>query len=276
MPYPVVEHLETCSLAMSRRIAVMVDVDPAHVLDGDPLPRGWHFPLLAGETPRSQLRTDGFPGLGVVMPQLDLPRLVLSRRTVEFLGDITIGDTLKRRSSIERMTRKGTDDDPVVIVDIDHRLSSIDTGEVLVHETQSYALLPPRSPSLPDRGLTSRPGVRSGTVIAPDDTLLFQYSALCFNSHRIHLDRRYAREVEGYPDLVVNGGLTTLLVTEHLRTERKVLPARLQLRYVAPLFCGNPMTIELDRSAAPYRLTVLDQLGAEAVVGAVEPDGSAT
>jgi 3-methylfumaryl-CoA hydratase len=276
MQDPVVERFETCSLAVCRRIAVMLDFDPAHVLDGDPLPRGWHFPLLAGETPRSQLRTDGFPGLGIVMPQLDLPRLVLSRRTVEFLGEISIGDTLKRRSSIERMTRKGTDDDPVVVVDIDHRLSSIDTGEVLVHETQSYALLPPRSTSVADRGLAARRGVGGGTVITPDDTLLFQYSALCFNSHRIHLDRGYAREVEGYPDLVVNGGLTTLLATERLRTEWKVLPARLQLRYVAPLFCGNPMTIELDRSTAPYRLAVRDQIGAEAVVGAVEPDGSAT
>jgi 3-methylfumaryl-CoA hydratase len=82
-----VDRNEHCTLATARRVAVMLGVDPDSLHDGDPLPRGWHFPLLAGETPRSLLRSDGFPGLGVPMPELDLARLVLSRRTVHFAGD---------------------------------------------------------------------------------------------------------------------------------------------------------------------------------------------
>jgi 3-methylfumaryl-CoA hydratase len=272
--YPVVTHLEHCSVAIGRRIAAMLDIDPDAVRADEPLPRGWHFPMLAGETPRSLLRTDGFPGLGVGMPQLDLPRLVLSRRTVEFIGDITIGSMLRRVSRIERIIRKGTDDNPVAIVDVDHRLESAATGEALVHESQTYALLPARTTPTPvDSDATFRhasPPTAPGAQITPDDTLLFQYSALCFNSHRIHIDRNYARDVERYPDLVVNGGLTTLLATEYLRRELGVRPRRLQLRYVGPLFCDNPLTIDLDRTTSPCRLRVLDQDGAEAVVDVVE------
>jgi 3-methylfumaryl-CoA hydratase len=270
--YPEVTHLEQCSVAIGRRIAAMLDIDPDSVRNDELLPRGWHFPMLAGETSRSLLRSDGFPGLGVVMPQLDLPRLVLSRRTVEFFSDITIGTTVRRVSRIERITRKGSDDNPVAIVDIDHRLESAATGEALVYESQTYALLPARTAPMlvgsDEAPLATGPGAQ----ITPDDTLLFQYSALCFNSHRIHIDRTYARDVEGYPNLVVNGGLTTLLATEYLRRELGVRPRRLQLRYVGPLFCGNPMTIELDRTASPYPLKVLDQSGAEAVAGEVDPE----
>ena len=88
-------------------------------------------------------------------------------------------------------------------------------------ETQTYLLLPPRKAAADDRQrrrVTRQPREHVTTVV-PDETLLFQYSALGFNSHRIHIDRDHAREVEGFPDLVVNGGLATLLLTEFLRRD---------------------------------------------------------
>jgi hydroxyacyl-ACP dehydratase HTD2-like protein with hotdog domain len=79
--------------------------------------------------------------------------------------------------------------------------------------------------------------------IVPDETLLFQYSALGFNSHKIHLDRTFARETEAFPDLVVNGGLATLLLTEFLRLELKGAFTSLTAKHVAPLFCGRPISL---------------------------------
>ena len=82
--------------------------------------------------------------------------------------------------------------------------------------------------------------------IIPDETLLFQYSALGFNSHKIHLDREYAQRVEGLPDLVVNGGLATLLVTEYARIELKFNLSDIKVKHLAPLYCNRPLTIYLE------------------------------
>jgi 3-methylfumaryl-CoA hydratase len=264
-----VDRNEHYSLATARRVAVMLGIDPDSLHEGDQLPRGWHFPLLAGETPRSLLRADGFPGLGIPMPELDLARLVLSRRTVHFAGDVMIGSTVRRTSTIRSITHKGTADAPFALVEIDHELAAAETGQLLVNEQQTYALLPandgkredmPRPPSDREPGDNER-------VVTPDATLLFQYSALCFNSHRIHIDRDYARNVEGYPDLVVNGGLTTLLATEFIRTTLRATISSLRLRYVGPLFCGQPLSVAINTVSTPWVIQVTDANGAPAAIG---------
>ncbi|WP_407519541.1 hypothetical protein [Methylobacterium oryzisoli] len=86
-------------------------------------------------------------------------------------------------------------------------------------------------------------------------------SALGFNSHKIHLDRGHAREVEGFPDLVVNGGPVTLLLTEFLRTDLSSTFASLTARHVAPLFCGRPLVLGVDQREGGWRLRALDEAG---------------
>lgn len=95
-------------------------------------------------------------------------------------------------------------------------------------------------------------------TVVPDETLLFQYSALGFNSHRIHLARDHARDVEGFPDLVVNGGLSTLLLTEFLRRDLGVTPAAIAVRHVAPLFCNRAVTLTADRVGNRWLLKAFD------------------
>lgn len=99
----------------------------------------------------------------------------------------------------------------------------------------------------------------------PDQTLLFQYSALGFNSHKIHLDRDYAQKVEGLPDLVVNGGLATLLLTEFLRTDVGIKPTDINVKHTAPLFCGRSMTLAADRSEAGWQLKIYNDIHEPAV-----------
>src|SRR5437867_8457331 len=96
-----VTRLEACSVAAARRVAAMLDLDPDGIVEGDPLPRGWQFMLLGADTRRSALRGDGFPGLGVPMPDLALPRLLLGGRTVSYCHEIPIGASLQRTSAIK-------------------------------------------------------------------------------------------------------------------------------------------------------------------------------
>ncbi len=98
---PGVTRSETCSLSLVRRAAAMLDHEPGGWKEGDLLPRGWQFILMGADTRRSGLRADGFPGLGVPLPELGLPRLLLGGRTVRFNGDIPIGATLRRDSRVQ-------------------------------------------------------------------------------------------------------------------------------------------------------------------------------
>jgi 3-methylfumaryl-CoA hydratase len=214
-----VERQENCSLASVRRVAAMLDLDCDNFAEGAPLPRGWQFVLLAADTRRSALRSDGFPGLGVPMPDLGLPRLMLGGRTVLFRADIPIGAALRRTSALQSLRRKAGDAGPMAIVTLVHELRIGGQDDPALVETQTYLLLPAHKASGEEvSDVVAAPVDAEHVATAvPDETLLFQYSALGFNSHRIHLDRSHAREVEGFPDLVVNGGLATLLLTEFLR-----------------------------------------------------------
>jgi 3-methylfumaryl-CoA hydratase len=260
-----VDVVDIFTLAQARRVAAMLDNDPQRISLGDAVPRGWHFAMLAGETPRHSLRSDGFPGLGVAMPQLDRPRLLLAQRNTTFHGDIRVGATVQRHSAIASVVEKAGRNGPLTFVTVEHNLSAGQgplRGSVI--ESQTYFLTglplltsapatvqPKVDPTAAPNGITK--------VITPDDLTLFQYSALGFNTHRIHFDRNYARRVEGHPDLVVNGGLATLLATEFMRNDLGKTLKTLSARHLAPLYVNRPLTIfvpELTDSDA--RVTLID------------------
>jgi 3-methylfumaryl-CoA hydratase len=257
LQYPVVRQ-ETCSLATVRRIAAMLDLDSDKWSEGELLPRGWQFILLGADTKRSELREDGFPGLGVSLPDLGLPRLMLGGRTVRYNGDIRIGAVLRRESRIQKLTRKETANGPMALVTVAHALHAAEGKVRILVETQNYILLgaKPNSRKTISPAAVIPPGVTKR--IEPDETLLFQYSALGFNSHKIHLDRNFARETEGFPDLVVNGGLATLLLTEFLRLELKGAFTSLTAKHVAPLFCGRPISLWGKRQNDGWLLHAFD------------------
>ncbi|MEB2514107.1 MaoC family dehydratase N-terminal domain-containing protein [Pseudomonas sp. YuFO20] len=262
--------LETCSISNVRRVAAMLDLPSEGLVEGAALPRGWHFTLLGADTLRSHLRGDGFPGLGIPLPELGLPRLLQAGRNVTFHGDIPIGANITRNSSIASLERKSTRSGEIAIVVVDHRLVVVGESKPAINETQTFFLLPataerPSYEAEPELVTLSRQ-----KSITPDDTLLFQYSALGFNSHKIHLDRAYAREVEGFPDLVVNGGLTTLLLTEYLRTELKITPRQLKIKYTAPLFSSRSLTIADDSQGDVLNIKVFNNYGKVAAEMEVE------
>jgi 3-methylfumaryl-CoA hydratase len=267
--------IEICSLAMVRRVAAMLDFDTASFAEGNVLPKGWHFFMLAGETRKSLLRQDGFPGLGVAIPDLGLPRLLLGGRTVSYNGNIEIGSVVERTSFVKNITEKTSSSGPMAIVTIQHELRSVGTATAAIVETQTYILLSGKNaqskPSLQTSEIPALPAGRRNLKyeiqkqIVPDETLLFQYSALGFNSHKIHLDRDYTRNVEGLPDLVVNGGLATLLLTEFIRTDLGFEITDIKVKHIAPLFCGHTMTLAAEPGETNWQLKIFDNNNAVAV-----------
>jgi 3-methylfumaryl-CoA hydratase len=251
---------EVCAPAALRRVAAMLDLRSDEAAAMQWLPRGWHFVLLAADTPRSSLREDGFPGLGVPMPDLGLPRLMLGGRSVSFREDIPVGAAVTRSSAVRSVEHKTTQSGPMAVVTLIHELRVAAQPDPAVIETQTYLLLPPRpaGAGAPEGAPGAAVTAAHVKTVVPDETLLFQYSALGFNSHRIHLDRDHARGVEGFPDLVVNGGLATLLLTEFLRRDLGVAPAAITVRHVAPLYCNRAITLAADPVGHGWRLKAFD------------------
>lgn len=257
---------EICSLSMVRRVAAMLDLDTQSFANGDKLPAGWHFFLLAGETRRSSLRQDGFPGLGVPIPDLGLPRLLLGGRTVSYHGNILIGAELERTSFIKNITEKTSSSGPMAIVTVQHELCIASATSPAIVETQTYILLSGTSTQTKVEKILPAPiFTKYHKQFIPDETLLFQYSALGFNSHKIHLDRDYTTKVEGLPDLVVNGGLATLLLTEFIRNELAFEITDIKVKHTAPLYCRHAITLYAERGETNWQLKVLDDNNVVAV-----------
>jgi 3-methylfumaryl-CoA hydratase len=263
MQDPIINHPvksnEICSLAMVRRVAAMLDLDGSSLSNGDVLPRGWHFFMLSGETRKSSLRQDGFPGFGVPIADLGLPRLLLGGRTVSYNSDIVIGSVIERTSFVKNIAEKTGSSGPMAIIIIQHELRSVSASSPAIIETQTYILLSGKSVQTNIEKTAVIPVLtKYQKKVVPDETLLFQYSALGFNSHKIHLDRDYAKNVEGLPDLVVNGGLATLLLTEFIRIDLGIELTDIKVKHIAPLFCGNTMTLTADRGETNWQLKILD------------------
>lgn len=217
------------------RIAALLEVSDFPCAIGEQLPLGWHFALIGADTPRCDLREDGFPGLGVPMPRLSGRRLVAGGRKVKLHAPIQIGQEVERASRIVDIATKpaGT-----TIISVGHTISDQRHGTLLIEESQTYLQLDNLYEAPPAGAATDCPILKT---VTPDETMLFQFSALSFNTHKIHLDRDYARTVEGYPDLVVNGGLTTLLMTEIARELHGETIRSFTVKNAAPLFCNQPI-----------------------------------
>jgi 3-methylfumaryl-CoA hydratase len=227
------------TIDLAERIAAMLDLPATDALLGDHIPFGWHFPLLHAATPRNQLRQDGFPGLGVAMPDVAGQRLVATGRTLRQFAMLPLDGPVLRTSRLESSSAKATANGSVTNLVFAHEIRSIADDTLILTEEQRFSVL--------DWVYALRPAEPDGEPLAairtvtPDETLLFLFSALSSNSHRIHLDQNYARWIEGYPDLVVNGGLTTLLMTEIVRAEFGDSVTSVKVRNLAPLFCHRPI-----------------------------------
>jgi 3-methylfumaryl-CoA hydratase len=237
----------------------MLDLADCSAGLGHLVPTGWHFPLIGADTLRRNLRKDAFPGLGIALPDIGFPRVVAGGRSVDFLRPIEVGAALVRTSTITSVKHKDSKGGPLAIVAVEHLIRATCEKEAALREQQTFLLLNARHVDRLDGESAPEQPVLMSKTFTPDDTMLFQFSALSFNSHKIHLDRTFAREVEGFPDLVVNGGITTLLMTEMARTDLGLRISAIKVTNKMPLFVNRPVTVKAYKMEGGIRLIALNE-----------------
>jgi 3-methylfumaryl-CoA hydratase len=231
-----------------RRIASLLDIDSSFP-PGTPIPPHWYAMFFPEIAPQSQLGADGHPRRGDFLPPVPLPRRMFAGRRVRFLGPLHVGDSAEKTSTITAVTPKTGRSGRMVFVTILHRIA-VD-GRIAVEEEQDVVYRDHPAPGAPTPAPTPVPdGATWSSTVLPDTRMLFRYSAITWNTHRIHYDADYTRAEEGYPALVVNGGLTLLLLLEAAIAAAARPLAGLSVRNIAPLFAGSPVTLAGDGQRA--------------------------
>jgi 3-methylfumaryl-CoA hydratase len=185
--------------------------------NGGPAPLGFHWTLAQPTVRESELGPDGHARRGAFLPPIELPRRLWAGSRVRFSHPLRVGERVERRSEIASITEKTGRDSPLVFVTVRHQLVDIDGIAIEEEQDLVYHGAPSKPPSEPRTSESSRMSSWQRTI-HPTETLLFRYSALTFNTHRIHYDRRYATEVEHYPGLVVHGPLIATLLLDLAQT----------------------------------------------------------
>lgn len=258
---------DVCALPLARRLAAMLDRDPAALREGDPLPHGWHPMLFNAPTRQSELRTDGAANLGVPLPDIGLPRLMLGGRQSRFAGEIPIGARVKRETRRGEVQVKEGRSGRFALVKVEHRIFVESQAQPAVVEHQDYVLRaassgqPAATAAPPAEARAAGPAPTATRTLLPDERLLFRYSAITDNPHRIHYDQPYAAQQEGYPALVVNGSIPAMFLLELFRQHTGREPAAFASRNIAPMLCGQPLTLNLLEDGKDWRLWAEDPQG---------------
>lgn len=210
---------------------------------GDALPPLWHWLYFLPVHRQSELGPDGHAQRGGFLPPVPLPRRMWAGGRLEFHHPLRVGQTIQRVSRIAGVKTKQGRTGPLVFVLVRHEISNADGLALTEEHDIVYRGHPqPGDPAPPP--IPAPADAAWQRTIHPGDVLLFRYSALTFNGHRIHYDRRYATDVEGYPGLVVHG---PLIATYLLDLLRRSLPsahvAKFHFRAVSPLFDTAPFTL---------------------------------
>ena len=242
------EDMLTPSLAARFHATLALPGEPA--AQGEEAPPLIHFCMCQPAAPMEALGGDGHPARGGFLPPVPLPRRMWAGGKVDFHRDLRVGDRVSRRSRISDVTAKSGRSGELCFVEVDHEVSV--EGELAVSEHQTIVYR--EGAAAPVAMVAAAPGEIVETIdVTPP--LLFRYSALTFNAHRIHYDLPYATGVEHYPGLVVHGPLqATLLIQLATRGHGGRRPDRFTFRGVAPAFGGERLSL----NAGVVRDGVLD------------------
>lgn len=207
------------------------------------VPPGWHWLWFNPFVPRSGLGHDGHPKVGGFLPDTGLPRRMWAGGRIRYLAPLPLEVKAEKTSKIASVNEKKGNAGRLVFVTLLHRISA--AGTLCIEEEQDIVYREAPAPdAIAPRAVPAPEGAVHHETITPDPVLLFRYSALTSNGHRIHYDAPYARNEEGYPDLVVHGPLTATLLqgfAQSIVPERRLL--RFSFRGAAPLFVTAPFTL---------------------------------
>ncbi len=254
------------SWVQAQAAQAMLDETDAPLAEGAALPLPWHWFFFLPRAPQAALDTDGHPQRGGFLPPIPYPRRMFAGARIQVHQPLRVGLPAQREGCIRNVVMKSGKTGALAFVTVAYRF--VQGGVLCLEEEQDIvyreagapvaapvaAELPPLPPGSWSRSLQ------------PDTRLLFRFSALTFNAHRIHYDRPYAQEVEGYPGLVVHGPLTAVLLLQLVRqsTPRPVLA--FSFRGVAPIFDGRPLHLRALPDAQGVTLQALGPDGQPALL----------
>ena len=244
-------------------LSATLDRDDAFPADGDALPPLWHWLYFLDVPRQSDLGPDGHAKRGGFIPPVPLPRRMFAGCRQQFHRPLRVGEAISRISRIADVSHKTGRSGPLVFVLVRHEISNaaglalVEEHDIVYRDEAKPADAAPKPQAAPSDAAWTR-------EIRPDPVLLFRYSALTFNGHRIHYDRRFCTETEGYPGLVVHGPLIATLLADLLRRNLKdAQVSSFSFRAVKPLFDGNPFSVcgRIESGGKTVRLWAKDAEG---------------
>lgn len=250
------------SPAQAAAAAATLEPPPPLPVKGSALPPLWHWFYFLPRAPQSQLGVDGHPQRGGFIPPIPYPRRMFAGARVRFHHPLMIGQPARREGVIRNVTQKSGRSGPLAFVTVGYSFYQENT--LCIEEEQDIVYRQPGA-AVPAPVPVDLPPPPEGAwvrTVTPDTRLLFRFSALTFNAHRIHYDRPYARHEEGYPGLVVHGPLTAVLLMELVRHNATRPIVGFSFRSQAPLF-----------DLAPFRLIARPD-GDRIELEAQGPDGA--
>ena len=248
-------------------LAALLDREP--VAEALPLPWHWLYALptpVAGAT-----GPDGHPARGAFLPPVNLPRRMWAASEITVTRPLRTGVPAARTSTIAEIAAKSGRSGPLVFVTVDHGWHQAGTEAIRERQSIVYrgegSTPAPAAPAAPDPGSLRR-------TLVPDPVMLFRYSALTYNAHRIHYDLPYATEVEGYRGLVVHGPLiATLLIDAAAPLVDGRQPTRFSFRAERPAFAGEPLLLHAREDGTGIALWSTDEEGRPGMRARLEFDG---
>jgi 3-methylfumaryl-CoA hydratase len=244
----------TAQLVRGLRATLFLDIGaPMH---GDAAPFTVHWCLAQPVFPMSELGPDGHPSRGGFLPPVPLPRRMWAGGELEFLDTLRVGDEVTRRSEISDVTMKTGSTGALCFVSVAHVISTArgvairERQDIVYRDLVHRDLASGAQPAAAAKPPTPPPAAQHRESHMADPVLLFRYSALTFNGHRIHYDRDYVTKVEGYPGLVFHGPMQAALLVEcAARLHGGTVPKKFSYRGVQPLFDGSEFSINATATA---------------------------
>jgi 3-methylfumaryl-CoA hydratase len=234
----------TSQLTKGLRATLFQDI--GEPVTGDVAPYTVHWCLGQPVFPHDQLGPDGHPTRGGFLPPVPLPRRMWAGGEIEFIDPLRVGDLATRVSTISDVTPKSGSTGQLCFVSVEHVVTTPRGTAIRERQDIVYREATTTSSGAPSKAPPPPPTAQHTTTHVSDPVLLFRYSALTFNGHRIHYDRDYVTKVEGYPGLIFHGPLQAALLVEFAAKLKGKAPAKFSYRGVQPLFEGSEFSVNAN------------------------------
>ena len=256
----------TAQLVKGLRATLFMDIDEPK--RGDAAPFTVHWCLAPQVYPMSELGPDGHPTRGGFLPPVPLPRRMWAGGELEIFEALRVGDEVTRTSRIADVTMKTGSTGMLCFVSVDHLITTSRGAAIRERQDIVYRDMSTSEPSAPVKPATAPPTAKHRETHMADPVLLFRYSALTFNGHRIHYDHDYVTKVEGYPGLIFHGPMQAAFLVEFAaKLHGGTAPKKFVYRGVLPLFEGSEFSVNANEAGAGMEMWTANSAGQPTMKG---------